>query len=1608
MMAQHTAQYPAQYGRRRVAVLTAGPSGVLGGAERFYNGLLDGLLEIGCRAELVSVPADERSFEEIESNYDKCRQMDLSAFDVVISSKAPTYAVNHPHHVVFHNHTTRVFYDMFAKRFPNPSPEEYRQRAKLFELDFQALSRTKAILSQGHETANRLYRWLGLKSEVLPAPLGIKGLKHGEIGDYFFLPGRLHPWKRVDLVIDAVRQSALPLRLIISGAGEAEADLKLRGGNDPRIEFRGRVNDEELIELYANALAVPFVPIREDYGYVTLEAFASAKAVVTCSDSGEPTYFVRNGDTGLVCEPNPESIRQALEWLSTHRDDARQMGQKGAALVAGMSWPKVASRLLDAALADGAAHVTKPTQVTVLDMQPIDPPVGGGRLRLLGLYHNLGEGVDCHYVGTYDWPGERYRKHRLSAALEEVDVPLSDEHHAAARALSLQAGGKTVIDVAFGKQGHLSKDYLEATRRSMRDADIVVFSHPWVFPLVAKDLAPHQLVVYDSHNVEGYLRAQLLDENNPAEAELLRQVAQDEYELGCRADLILACSHEDLLRFQRIYEFPPEKMRVVPNGVMAFANPVPDRNDESSAKTKLKLAPDRLVAVFIGSAYGPNVEAGEFIVKQLAAALPEVTFAIAGGVGARLSSDKNNVIVTGPLNEEEKRLWLTAADIAVNPMFSGSGTNIKMFDFMAMSLPTVATAVGARGIEVGERRAMLVVPPTPQAFTQAIRQLRDETLRIDIGREARLCVEEGYAWERISDFTGRIFAARCHLFGQQRPHFSVVVSNSQRHDNLLRLLECLQSQIERDFEVVVVDQDDSRWPAADAAFGFPISYYRSPIRNKRRAWNAGASIAQGEIVVFADEHCRPDKLWLLNSRSHSRGSDIVAVHFARNLSDDVNLKSDAAIPLAADDAKSDPRCLAVRSRVFHGVGGLDLSAAGLSRGTKASQLPKSISFVTTWGGKCGIAEYSRHIANELVRLGYHVNVYSLPNSDAVPMAPDDALEVHRDSWCNAECSFVSNADELGNVVWFQHHIAFYHLNEAMIRRCRDLHDSGRLPVITLHSTMLLLQLDDDARALAARCLHGFAIVFVHTASDIENLKLLGVASNVMLMRQGVKRAAAVGRGNGASLRIGGFGFLFPHKGIYELITAYAEIVKRRKHNIEPLRLITSVRSEPSSSGELQRCRKLIDDLGIGDRIEWYTEYLKHEEVERLLSECSLAVLPYQNTPESSSAAVRTVLASCPRVGTSPSSIFDEVRDATFAIEGYDARAVRRFIEKAIDGFDAETSRKVDKARKEWLAVSDWNNVAREYDNVFRLALKLQKPNNDEISLKAKEVFVGKESNQHREETNDLDLLWQLISTAQGNPLFKTEIPSALLPHMAEARRSVEDIAGEIAGQFLEYFNTSKERYATYIAAARGYLPDNATILDVGDAPGHVAMCLHRLGFAITGLNLNAEWRKTYPDPTWLETLSVQECDIEKSALPFHESQFDAILFTEVLEHIAVTDPSAILKEFRRVLKPGGLVLFSTPNVCNISNICALLHGMNIFWAPKIFYGSCDRHNREYTPSEVIDCFQQAGLEIVELWGINDHANWRAGGGEFAYELVSKFGDNSFLLRNTIVGIFKNA
>lgn len=397
------------------------------------------------------------------------------------------------------------------------------------------------------------------------------------------------------------------------------------------------------------------------------------------------------------------------------------------------------------------------TKVVVLDMQPIDPPVGGGRIRLLGLYSRFNNNIDVTYVGTYDWRGPGYREHKLSECLTEVNVPLSEEHFSAHDKLSAELGSGC-IDTSFPMLGHLSSNYIKRAKEEAKEAQIVIFSHPWIFPFVADTLDNNkQLIVYDSHNCEGMLRVKLIDNGSDIADKICREAVRCEVELCKSADLILACSEEDKQSYISLYGIDAEKIIIVPNGV--FTNkiiPCNDKNKKDKLREKYGLV--NPTACFIGSGYYPNEEAARLII-EVADLLPQYQFVIIGGVGNTLKDinvDMNsNIIITGFVDEQEKIEYLHASDIAINPMLSGSGTNIKMFDFMAAGLPIVTTDVGARGIKNTSDSVYLLCEKNKIDLKDKIIKLFDNNSLYNKLKEfGRKEACDKYSWEKISEALG--------------------------------------------------------------------------------------------------------------------------------------------------------------------------------------------------------------------------------------------------------------------------------------------------------------------------------------------------------------------------------------------------------------------------------------------------------------------------------------------------------------------------------------------------------------------------------------------------------------------------------------------------------------------------------------------------------------------------------------------------------------------------------------------------------------------------------------------------------------------------------------
>lgn len=377
---------------------------------------------------------------------------------------------------------------------------------------------------------------------------------------------------------------------------------------------------------------------------------------------------------------------------------------------------------------------------------------------MLGLYHALGPDIDTVYVGSYDWRGEPCRDQRLTSGLREICVPLSNEHHTEAEKLARDIG-KVVIDAAFSKQALLSPQWMAEARKWIEWADVVIFEHPWAYTPLKPHVRPDQTLVYDAQNVESFLKAESLGFDGAAE-DLVKEVIRNEYDLLVEADLVICCSEEDASQFSQMFEISESRIRIAPNGAFTRSAVGSITSRRAAARADINPGDTRPVAVFMGSQYGPNAEAARFIVTGLAPAQPGIHFVLIGSVADALHdlTLPSNVTLTGVVSGEDRDAWLLRADVALNPMGAGSGTNVKMFDYLASGLPVLTTAIGARGI-CDHSTAPMFLRLAPQGkFAEILPSFIAEQGDEAAHAEAWSFVNRRFSWEGISAETGRVLA----------------------------------------------------------------------------------------------------------------------------------------------------------------------------------------------------------------------------------------------------------------------------------------------------------------------------------------------------------------------------------------------------------------------------------------------------------------------------------------------------------------------------------------------------------------------------------------------------------------------------------------------------------------------------------------------------------------------------------------------------------------------------------------------------------------------------------------------------------------------------------
>jgi len=313
-------------------------NGVTGGAEALYKGICNAFIKRGYDASLVEIVFDESSFDSIMGGYEEFRNLDLTKYDAVISTKAPSYNIKHHNHICYLVHTIRVFYDMYTQELDDVA-ENRKKRKEIIDLDTSIFNQINTIFTIGYEISNRLMFYNSIyHSKVIHPPLLDDAFYTSSYENFAYIPSRLHRWKKLDFLINSWRYVKSDLKLYIAGSGEDEGYFQSLSKDDSRIQLLGNINDVESKHYYSRCLFVPFVPKSEDYGYVTIEAFKSKKMVVTCEDSGEPTNIVVNGKTGYILPRKESEFANRLDEIIMDKEKIIQCGEQGYKTVESINW----------------------------------------------------------------------------------------------------------------------------------------------------------------------------------------------------------------------------------------------------------------------------------------------------------------------------------------------------------------------------------------------------------------------------------------------------------------------------------------------------------------------------------------------------------------------------------------------------------------------------------------------------------------------------------------------------------------------------------------------------------------------------------------------------------------------------------------------------------------------------------------------------------------------------------------------------------------------------------------------------------------------------------------------------------------------------------------------------------------------------------------------------------------------------------------------------------------------------------------------------------------------------------------------------------------------
>jgi glycosyltransferase involved in cell wall biosynthesis len=307
-----------------------------------------------------------------------------------------------------------------------------------------------------------------------------------------------------------------------------------------------------------------------------------------------------------------------------------------------------------------------------------------------------------------------------------------------------------------------------------------------------------------------------------------------------------------------------------------------------------------------------------------------------------------------------------------------------------------------------------------------------------------------------------------------------------------------------------------------------------------------------------------------------------------------------------------------------------------------------IDMVSTWNSKCGIAEYTKlYTAHVHGRIEFHY----FPNIPDSRTQEDDGF-VHKRTWIERGdmAELISELSKSNSkVIHIQYTEGFFTTQE--LARIVKKFCPEKQVVITCHNSKYLSRANGDERIIL-----GSAHYVIHQSGDADNLLKIGIdTDNIHHIPHGQLRMPDIPKEHVRAMLdlakhspvIGSYGFLLPHKGVFETLQAVS-VLKDEYPDIFYI-ACCAFYDAPVSNEYYDHCVAFIKNNNLTDNVKIITDFLKIEESLFLLQACDTFVMPYAKTEESASGAMRFCVAARRPLIVTRQKIFKEYEDLSLQI-----------------------------------------------------------------------------------------------------------------------------------------------------------------------------------------------------------------------------------------------------------------------------------------------------------------------------------------------------------------------